>query len=60
VKRLVEYVERVHVLERLAALEEDGKLKADLQQLVGAYRSLAEHRAKMLNIPLPEYQRRAD
>jgi hypothetical protein len=41
-------------LERLAAREDDRKLKANLEQLVAAYRTLAEHRAQMLNIPLPK------
>jgi hypothetical protein len=49
-KRLAEYLERVHVFERMAARETDPKLKVQLAKQAAAYRKLAVERAARLQL----------
>jgi hypothetical protein len=52
-KMLAEYLERAEEFERMAALEKDAKLKADLEKQGAAYRKLAVKRAKEYMLDLP-------
>jgi hypothetical protein len=52
-KRVAEYLERVHVFERMAAREKDSKLKAQLEKQAAAYRKLAAERAARLQRSKP-------
>jgi hypothetical protein len=52
-KRLAEYLERVHVFERMAARETDPKLKVQLAKQAASYRKLAAERAARLQLSRP-------
>ena len=52
-KMLAEYLEKAEEFERMAALEKDAKLKAELEKQAAAYRKLAVKRAKEYNLGLP-------
>jgi hypothetical protein len=50
---LAEYLEKAIAFERMAADENDTKLKADLEKQAAAYRKLAEKRAKEHGLKRP-------
>jgi hypothetical protein len=50
---IAEYLERAAHFERMAADEDDHKLKAQLAKQAADYRKLAEKRAKQLGLPKP-------
>jgi len=52
-KMLAAYLERAHLLERLANAEENPRLKRDLEEQAQAYYRLAAQRAEQLNLPIP-------
>jgi hypothetical protein len=52
-KMLSEYIEHALTFERLAAQEQNPKLKAELESQAKAYRKLAEERAIRFGLPLP-------
>jgi hypothetical protein len=52
-KLLTEYLEHAQQFERLAADENDPKLRAQLEGQASAYRKLAAQRAKKLRLPPP-------
>ena len=52
-KMLAEYLEKAIAFERMAADENDAKLKADLEKQAAAYRKLAVQRAKQYKLDLP-------
>jgi hypothetical protein len=52
-KLLTEYLEHALTFKRLAAGEEDPKLKAELEGQATAYRKLATDRAVKYGLPLP-------
>jgi hypothetical protein len=52
-KMLNEYIERALQFERLAAVETDEKLKAELKQQATAYRKLVADRASRYGLPAP-------
>jgi hypothetical protein len=52
-KMLSEYIEHALTFERLAAQEQDLKLKAELESQAQAYRKLAEERAARFGLPPP-------
>jgi hypothetical protein len=60
VKLIAEYLERAHQFERMAAAENDSKLKADFQKQAMAYRKLAEKRARETGLPLPNNEENSD
>jgi hypothetical protein len=53
VKLIAEYLERALEFERLADLEDNPQLKADLEQQAAAYRKLAADRSKNLGVKPP-------
>jgi len=50
---LAEYLEKAIAFERMAADENDARLKADLEKQAAAYRKLAVQRAKQYKLDLP-------
>jgi hypothetical protein len=52
-KMLAEYLEHALSFERMAAEENDPKLKADFEKQAAAYRKLATARAKELGLDTP-------
>lgn len=50
VKMLAEYQEHALEFERMAAIETDSQVRAQLEKLAAAYRKLATERAKLLGI----------
>jgi hypothetical protein len=52
-KMVTEYIEHALTFERLAAEEQDPKLKAELESQAKAYRNLAAERAAKYGLPLP-------
>jgi hypothetical protein len=52
-ERLVEYLERAKVFDRLAVEEPDPKLRVSFEQHAKAYRKLTARRAKALGVELP-------
>jgi hypothetical protein len=52
-KMLAEYVETALNLERMATVERDAKLKANLEKLAAAYRRLAAEKGAGLKPPEP-------
>jgi hypothetical protein len=52
-KLLTEYLEHALTFERLAAAEQDPKLKAELEGQAKAYRRLAAERAVKYGLPPP-------
>jgi hypothetical protein len=52
-KMLAEYVETAINLERMATVEKDANLKANLEKLAAAYRRLAAEKAMGLQPPEP-------
>ena len=56
-KMLAEYLEKAITFERMAAEEENPKLRADLKKQAEAYRKLAAERAKRLGLQRPPGQR---
>jgi hypothetical protein len=52
-KTIAEYLEKALQFEQLANLENDQERKASLLEQAGAYRKLADERAKRQNIVLP-------
>jgi len=53
VKMIAEYLEHALQFERMAAEENDAKLKAELEKQAKAYRKLAVERASKLGLPPP-------
>jgi hypothetical protein len=53
-KLIVEYMEHAAQFERMATMETDDIVKAQLLEQAAAYRKLARERAKRLNIALGE------
>jgi hypothetical protein len=53
VKMIAEYLEHALQFERMAAEENDTKLKADLEKQAKAYRKLAGDRASKLGLASP-------
>jgi hypothetical protein len=53
VKLIAEYLERAVQFERFADLEDNPKLKADMQKQAAAYRKLAADRSEKLGLPPP-------
>jgi len=53
VKLIAEYLERALEFERFADLEDNPRLKADLQKQAAAYRKLAAERSKKLGLKPP-------
>ena len=53
-KRVVDYLERAVVFDRLAAEEGNPEFKSKFEEQAGAYRKVAAHRAKRLGVELPE------
>jgi hypothetical protein len=53
VKMLTEYLERAIEVEKLAASEENGALKAQLLKQAADYRRLATKRAMEYGLPMP-------
>jgi hypothetical protein len=51
---IAEYLEHALQFERLASLEENPKLKADLEKQAAAYRKLATERTKKLGMEPPK------
>jgi len=51
---IAEYLEHAIQFERFASLEENPKLKSDLQQQAAAYRKLATERTKKLDREPPK------
>jgi hypothetical protein len=54
--RIVDYLERAVVFDRLAAGEENPEFKDIFEKQAGTYRKIATHRAKRLGVELPEFQ----
>jgi hypothetical protein len=52
-KMIAEYLENALNFERMAATEENPKLKGDLQKLAASYRKLAAERSEKLGLPPP-------
>lgn len=52
-KMVTEYIEHALTFERLAAAEQDPKLKGELERQATAYRKLAAERAVKYGLPLP-------
>jgi hypothetical protein len=50
---LSEYIEHALTFERLAAQEQNPKLKAELESQAKAYRKLAAETATKIGLPLP-------
>jgi hypothetical protein len=54
VKLIAEYLERALEFERFADLEDNPKLKADMEKQAAAYRKLAAERSKKLGLKPPQ------
>ncbi len=52
-KLIAEYLEKAIDFERMAVMETDSALKANLLKQAAAYRKLAEERAQRLNLMVP-------
>jgi hypothetical protein len=52
--RIVDYLERAIVFDRLAAEETNPDTKAQFEEQAEAYRKIAANRAKVLGVELPE------
>jgi hypothetical protein len=52
-KLVTEYLADAVKFERLAAAEQNARLKAQLEKQAAAYRKLAKERAEKLGLPLP-------
>jgi hypothetical protein len=55
-KMVAEYLDKALDFERLAIIENDSKVRADLLKQASAYRRLAAARAKELGLPIPPPQ----
>jgi hypothetical protein len=53
-ERIVDYLERALVFDRLAAEETNPDLKAEFEKQASAYREIAANRARALGVELPK------
>jgi len=59
-KMIAEYVDHARQFERLALLEDNPELKAQLERQAAAYRKLAAERAQRLGLDMPRDKRQPE